>query len=572
MKRILLLLLPLVLWTTACTNKSISSSNEVEVAELPAEYLMFFEKQINKGNDSTLYRYQDRKLEATASIKQFYRLQIYQPIWTTNFQPNELADELIQLLSRAQNYGLDTAFYDFGKLMSLSEQLGTASGEKELFRLSTDFELLLSNSCFNYMSHLRSGVLFPDSATFGYRLKQFPDRFPELLSTFIVEDNLTAGVFNLQPSGREYTRLQQALVLFLTENKLTKQRFNIPDIKTDSVLCYENARKILIYHHYLDKSSKNTSEQKTYSLSGQQQNESNNNDILFNNTIFVQAIKQFQKDHGLHADGVIGTNTRIALAMSNYERFLHIAVSLERLRWERAWAGKHVYVNIPSYQMKVVENEKVQRIFKVVVGSRAHRTPLFNSKIEYFITYPEWNVPNSISSKEILPKLRKDSTYLKRNNYTIYTKDRKVLDASQVDWSKVKQSEFDFYVKQGSGRSNSLGTIKFIFPNKYSVYLHDTPSKRHFANEVRAYSHGCMRLHNPVDFGEFLAEMDGCIDVDTFKSVMANRTKKQINLNTPLPIYIRYVTCEADENKQITFFQDVYGLDRKIYSQMFAKE
>jgi murein L,D-transpeptidase YcbB/YkuD len=286
-------------------------------------------------------------------------------------------------------------------------------------------------------------------------------------------------------------------------------------------------------------------------------------------TALINGLKRFQKANGLHPDGVIGCNTKKALEINNQERFKQVAINLERLRWEKQRPKKYIYVNIPSYKLRVLDKGWIKKTFRVVVGAVHTQTPELNGNMEYFITNPTWNVPYSITSKELMPKIIADSTYLAKHNYRLLDENRQPL-TEKVDWSQLNKENFNYTIQQGSGSNNALGSIKFIFPNPYNVYIHDTQSKSKFNKEIRAYSHGCMRLENPVDLAKYLVESEQQIPTDSLAVWLNNHKRKQINFNKPIPVYVRYITCEADKQGNITFYKDVYSKDESLKEQLFA--
>lgn len=516
-------------------------------------------------------------------MKVFYHNRAYAPVWSDDFKPLPVAEDFLTLIAQSSFYGLDTSFYEYGALTALKHQLET---EKELhlqFRHAARFELQMTHTAFQFISNLRSGVLYPDSAIYGHRLQQYPDSLHLILAGALESENFKQAILNVQPRFREYVLAQKGLEQYIKSTILNKDSFSLPDPKTDSLKCYTNAKNILQSIDYIPVASPYNIEpyaemavKRLLSIPGLSEPElppifNAVHEKNYDDSVFVVALKQFQRDHGLGADGVIGQYTRSALLMGNYNRFQQAAANLERMRWERNVPQKYALVNIPAYNIRVIENGKVINQQKVMVGTTQNQTPTLNSQIEYFVTHPEWNVPYSISTKEILPKIKKDPTYLKRNNYIVKGLDHSTVNTDSVDWNKVNKSNFNFRITQGGGRGNSLGTIKFIFPNKYSVYLHDTPSKRLFDNSIRAYSHGCMRLQNPQEFGEFLLKFDKSDRVDTFKTKMEKHEKMYFSLREPLPIRIRYYTIETDETGRLIFYKDIYRKDKVIINQLFGK-
>lgn len=533
------------------------------------------ETTLKNVNDTINLAFRGQELYTTSLIKQFYIANQYIPVWTNNMEPNRYAREMMRLFARSAFYGLDTAFYQFSSLSEIYSQLNDVN-LKDRDKKALEYELLMTHNCFKIMSHLRSGVIRPDNSIYGYRLNPYPKSFSKKLASFINDDLLTEGILALQPKSYEYRFLQAGLENFVKNMVLNQDSLIIPNPETDSLGAYKATREILIANNYYLTPEKNIKPYTDYTIKSITNFFSDTigytisfSPILDKDTAFFNALKSFQKSNGLHPDGLIGNNTRNALVINNMERFKQIAVNLERLRWEKRRPTKYVYVNIPAYKLRILEKGWIKQTFRIVVGAVYSKTPELNSQIEHFITNPAWNVPHSISSRELLPKIIADSTYLARHNYKILDENRELVK-EKIDWSKVNRENFSYFIRQSGGRGNALGSIKFIFPNPYNVYIHDTPSKSKFKKEIRAYSHGCMRLENPLDLAHYLLESENNISSDSLMVIMNKHIQKQINLSEPVPVFVRYITCEADNKANITFYKDIYSKDEKLKNQLFA--
>jgi murein L,D-transpeptidase YcbB/YkuD len=220
--------------------------------------------------------------------------------------------------------------------------------------------------------------------------------------------------------------------------------------------------------------------------------------------------------------------------------------------------------------LRIVRANHVMKIFNVVVGRPTTPTPELTSKIEKIVTTPEWNVPKSISLNEILPRVKKDSLYLIRNNFKVIDKQMNEVDAYKIGWKDMSRENFDYYFVQNSGNSNALGLLKFSFNNPYRIYIHDTPSKKYFKEDIRAYSHGCIRLQNPDQLASYLVENDlSTEDKPDISNLITRRIHKEITLSEPIDIQIRYLTCEADENLNLYFYKDIYNKDKSSIQLLF---
>lgn len=279
----------------------------------------------------------------------------------------------------------------------------------------------------------------------------------------------------------------------------------------------------------------------------------------------VQAVRTFQSGAGLEADGVVGAGTLAALNEigAPRDRVAEIIVNMERWRWlPRDLGSAYVMVNIPEYMVRIVDDGRVIHETRVVVGKPDTPTPLLTHDMEYVVVNPSWNVPVSIARKEMLPNLQRDPYYLQRQGITIERNGRAV-DPGSVNW-QAGLGGYSF--RQPPGERNALGRIKFMFPNQHSVYLHDTPSRTLFANDRRAYSHGCVRVQDPLSFGEVIFSLGMPNDGWTEEKIgkMFGGQERYINLKRRIPVHIAYFTAYVDGAGRLVTRPDIYGIDEKM--------
>jgi murein L,D-transpeptidase YcbB/YkuD len=281
------------------------------------------------------------------------------------------------------------------------------------------------------------------------------------------------------------------------------------------------------------------------------------------------AVRRFQVRHGLNTDGTVGALTLGALNTSAAERAEQVAVNLERMRWMNYDLGaRHIVINTAAFTMSVIENGAPRFSTRTVVGkSGKFQTPEFNDQLEFIVVNPTWNVPYSIATKEILPLLQKDPTYLEQNNMELLGSD---VPASQIDWTQVTRRNFPGRIRQRPGLDNALGTVKFLFPNKYSIYMHDTPSRKLFARDRRDYSHGCVRLEDPTGFAHLLLSLQDDDPVGTFERLRERAGERWIPMQEPIPVYVTYRTAWLDADGLRHFRADVYQRDRDVIAALAA--
>jgi len=291
-------------------------------------------------------------------------------------------------------------------------------------------------------------------------------------------------------------------------------------------------------------------------------------DSVITGDTIIYALKQFQLENGLEPDGVIGKRTRAALEKTNRERYGQLLANLERTRDQSDWqkGDAHIEVNVPEYAVRFYIDGEMVRKHKVIVGKRKkHETPSFKASMSEIVVNPTWNVPYSISTKELLPKQKNDSCYLDAHEYIVYDRFKNVVDPVFVDWSELNINNFPYTVVQQPGRINALGTIKFLFPNKYSVYLHDTPSRRLFANTDRDYSHGCIRLDDPYPLAlDILNYVDSKVDSATLYALLDTAEVYSIPIYPKIPVIINYGSVmQSDDGEHLIFYNDLYKRDEE---------
>lgn len=292
---------------------------------------------------------------------------------------------------------------------------------------------------------------------------------------------------------------------------------------------------------------------------------------LYGNAL-VEVVKRFQARQGLEGDGVIGSTTIVAMNVPVQERIKSIILAMERLRWMPENLGQqYLIVNIAGFELRRVNAGKVEERMAVVVGKPYHRTPVFSDRIRFLEFNPYWNVPPDIAVNEELPVLRRNPAGLSAQGFEV-VRGNQVSDPSSVDWSSVGPGHFPYQLRQRPGPNNALGRVKFMFPNPHNVYLHDSPARNLFERNVRAFSHGCIRLSRPLDLAEQVLRVGGVQgwSKERINDVVASTKNTVVNLREPLPVHITYLTAWADDGVA-NFRQDIYGHDAKLLAALEGK-
>ena len=484
-------------------------------------------------------------------VSSLYQRNGYRPVWSHEQTWLSTADSLHALIGNARLFGLFPEDYHAAELSALKMKLGDDSVGMSKFdpQLWSRADILLSDAFMNLVHDVKLGRLPVDSLS-GRKHSVLPDSFyvtsfDKLLRGTSLTELLTA----LEPRAPGYQRLKAAIPRFLS-SATGKEFTKVPLPSTRSSSFRALLQKRLFEWGFISYDS-----------------------VAADSLSLAEAVKKFQKQKGITSDGVAGEATVRMLNVNDRELFVRIAISMDKYKLlPEEMPDRYVWVNASANYLELVEKGDVKFYSKVICGKSKTRTPLLNSAISELITYPQWVPPPSIVSKEILPAVKKNPSYLKRKGFSIQDRNGNEVDPDSVDWSKYKN--MPFRVVQGSGDANSLGIMKFVFANKYSVYLHDTNQRYLFGNAMRNLSHGCVRVQEWEELAKRIIFHDtpgdaGRVRVDSMQSWLQKKQKRSIAIRNSLPVYIRYFTCEGTE-KGIDFFDDVYGEDKYLKEKYFA--
>jgi len=287
------------------------------------------------------------------------------------------------------------------------------------------------------------------------------------------------------------------------------------------------------------------------------------------------ALRQFQQRHGLEPDGKVGPETLKALNVPVQTRIRQMEINLMRVRsFSGDWrAPRAIGVNIPEYRLSAFENGREKLTMRVVIGTEFDPTPVFSDNMTYIVFRPEWNIPKSIAHEEILPQLQEDSDILEKKSLEVVDRagdEPTVVDPGSVDWSEFESSGYE--LRQRPGPRNPLGNIKFMFPNQYNVYLHDTPADSLFKEDERAFSHGCIRVERPIEMAEFVLGHDPNWTLDRIRAAMDDSVSRTVSLPEPIPVHIVYWTTWVTGDGSVHFRDDVYNLDAESKMSFHATQ
>lgn len=457
-------------------------------------------------------------------------------LWSAFGHPTETAFDAIDALAKATEHGLDPERYATTALYELVTELNTGAD-------LAAFDQLLTTAIWTYNEDLRRGEA--PTAGRNAKLPRVADDVIVALADAINNDALNAHLESHVPQFPSYQRLQQALETYRgyqlmdgwaslpndTRLKPGDQHPSIPLLRQRLALTDGLDENSLTSEHF--------------------------------DAPLEAAIKRFQERHQLQADGEVGPATLAKLNVSVSSKLRWLSLNLARLReLPTQLPDDRIQVNIPEFQLRMYRDTAQTLTMGVVVGSKRNPTPSMQDRMRHLVFNPYWYPTRKITVNEILPRLKRDPDYLKRSQFEmIERRSKKVVDAAAINWQDVKARKFPYRFRQIPGEKNSLGQVKFIFPNTQAIYLHDTPSKNLFSERVRAFSHGCVRVEKPTELATHLMAWDrGWTETDVLADIGAAKRKLR-KFKREMDIYLLYQTV-AVRNERVTFFPDIYRRDR----------
>lgn len=469
-------------------------------------------------------------------------------IWFNHATITAKGDSLLSYIKHSNYKGLIPNNYHF---IEIKNKLDSISVTKNYINVTAlvKTDLLLSDAYYLLGAHLNKGRFYADSLLLQTNFHKLAKGWDSLLRVGYANSHIKATLDSLEPKHYGYRMLKKELANILN-HPLLYQLDSIPFVtEKDSAL-----KKQLII--------KNLTKQGLYDISS-----------LKNDSFkLVKALNDLQKKWFIQPDGKLGKYTQQALSYNRAKVIKQIAMAMERWRWEEPkFPIRYAFINIPAFWLTVFEKDTVVMQSAIVCGKPDHQTPILKSKIDHMLIYPYWNVPISIATKEILPAVQHDTSYIRRKNFEVLGNHDVVLDYTKIPWRKYTKDYLPVRFRQRIGDENSLGIVKFNFNNPFGVYLHDTNSKRYFKTSNRSQSHGCIRLEKFSEFADFLIRDDSLhYTHDSLQVYFAKQEQRKIRLRKPLPIYTRYYTAQADSSG-LKLYIDVYRKDEDMMKLIYRK-
>lgn len=483
-------------------------------------------------------------LHLKSDLKKFYEQRGYRPAWIVDFSAPLAGKQFSDCIARTDDNGLLPNDYHYNaikQLIALTETSPTSTTVNDFL----DLDLMLSDAFLLMAQHYAQGKVTPEDIGMAWHIsKKIFNSVDYFNSTLSDGTPPCRSLEKLLPTNPNYKALQQALQLYRSKNDWSSIKY------TWSTLVQRGYADPLV-----------AEVRNTLSATGDLEN-ANDNPMIFDRAV-EQAVMRFQRRHGLYYDGVVRNTTLNAMNVSREERVRQIKANLERHRWMPEYLGDaYVTVNIPQFELSVFDKGELKYKEAVIVGRENYPTPSFSDSLQYIIFNPFWYMPKSIAKNELLPEIQLDPNYFINNGIKVI-KGGKVIDSKKINWKTANSDDYSF--AQAASAYNPMGVVKFMFPNPHDIYIHDTPSRELFDNSRRSFSHGCIRVKDPVKFASFLLKGDATWDSTRIKKVLFSQKETRANLPKPIPIHILYWTAFGDtETGELNFREDLYKWDDKL--------
>ena len=563
--KVLLLLLPLVaialFWAHA--TRSARRADASTQSETPAKSAARPQQLSPQGQAALQAIIQSGKLsdlrwpdfsDYDKHLQKFYDSYAYSLPWVRGMEPTAQAQQVIAILSQAEQKGLSADDYDGPRWADRLAKLKPATSQPSEVD-ATQFDVALTVCSMRYISDLHIGKVNPKHFAFGFDIEAKKYDLPDFLKTNVVDASDVAGALaQVEPPYPGYKRTIQALHTYL---QLAKESDGQPLPAITKPIAPGDS-----YPGVPQLTSR-------LRLVGDLPADAN---VPPDATVYqgplVDALKSFQRRLGREPDGRITAQTVADLNVPLTSRVRQMQLTLERWRWLAvAPHATPIVANIPEFRLRAYdENFKVALSMNVVVGKAyGHDTPVFGDSMAYVVFRPYWGVPYSIARAEFLPKIARDPDYLAKKGFEVVNSKQDVVTSGTVTPEVLEQLRSGkLFIRQTPGPKNSLGLVKFIFPNSYNVYMHDTPEQVFFSKSRRDFSHGCIRLEKPADVAVWVLRNNTGWDMDRVRAAMNGSTTQQVNLARPIPVLIVYGTAVVTEDGIVHFYDDIYGHDATL--------
>lgn len=518
-----------------------------------SEVRTLIKKHLAEGGSPFHITVRGEPIYSSFMLETFYKRHAFEPAWVLNDMRLLQAYYLIEAIEAAYLEGLTPDHYHLRPVKALLIEVQENISKKAPQDPTTlaDLDVLLTDAFLLLGCHFSAGCVNPVTIEAEWFTKRGRVDAAAVLDIALNENRVKETLQSLLPPQDSYTKLKQALQAY--RKIVIKGGWPAIPEGPSLKVGFQDERIIPLRQRLI--------------ISGYLHPDENIPTVTFD-VALENAVKKFQSLQGLDVDGVVGPATLKALNTSAEARALQIELNLERMRWiYRNLGQRYIIVNIADFTLNVIENNRAILSMRVVVGKPFWHTPVFSGKMTYIVLNPSWNVPKSIALEETIPKIRKDPDYLTKHNMKIlkgWSENAEEIDPNTINWSSLDVKNFKYRFRQDPGPKNPLGRIKFMFPNEFGVYLHDTPSKRLFSKSVRSFSHGCIRLEKPLDLGEYVLKGDPDWTREKMLAEIETGKEQIVRLPEPVDIHIIYLTAWVDDEGFLHFRDDIYERDARL--------
>lgn len=502
-----------------------------------------------------------RNMRLSPALPAFYQKRSYEAVWIDDNGKPRQTDELIEAVKASYYEGLNPEDYGLTQMEAVLARVKSAGGNADTADLA-ELDVLFSNSFLTYANDIYYGQVTPEQIDmeliFGERRIDLGD----LMAKAASEGNVKEALNGLFPKYPVYAKLRTALERYRQLEAAGGWRPIPPGPKLQ-----KGARGPRV-----------TALKQRLAVTGELDGADLSNDVF--DQALDQAVRKYQERNGLYVDGVVGDSTYESLNVPADVRVNQIELTMERWRLLPQTLGvKFILVNIANFHLYGVENNHDTLDMRIVVGKPEWNTPIFSEQMTHIELNPYWNIPTSIFKDDIAPSIKADPDYMKRKNIQAVGLKYSEPEGADEETVALAREEYvskvlsgNYRLRQNPGPANPLGRIKFLFPNRHSVYLHDTPNRGYFKRAQRNFSHGCIRVERPYELAEFVMAPDAQWNHDAIEKAINSGRTRTLHLQTPLPVYILYFTAWADDDGTVNFHKDIYGLDQVLQNALLQSK
>ena len=509
---------------------------------------------IEAAGEPPIIKIDEEPIYSSIVLPRFYEQRSYLPAWSSDSGFSLQIASLIRAISGAGGQCFMADDYHLKKITAIMLEINKDYARRKTFNAAmlAELDLVLTDAFLVYSAHLLEGRINPETKCPEWNAQCEEADLAAVLQNALTSGTIESTINDLLPKEPNYFLLCRKRHEYLEiMNKGGWPAIPIgPDLKKGDY----DARVPAI--------------RERLTVVGDQPRKKIKDMNLFDGDL-EQAVRQFQRRHGLFPDGTIDARTLAAMNVPVEERLRQIEVNMERWRWcQRDFGDRYILINIANFELDTYEQDTLVLTMRAIVGKPYRSTPVFSGKMTYLVLNPYWYVPKKIAVEDILPKVKNNKEYLTQNNYKVlqgWGNNEREIDPATISWASLNEIFFPYRLRQDPGPANALGHIKFMFPNEYDVYIHDTPARALFSKESRDFSSGCIRIEKPIELAEYvLNDSIRWARKEILQAIKDNKVRT-VGLSMPIPVHVLYWTAWVADNGLLNFRNDIYDRDEDVY-------